>query len=109
MAVNATSVNRVVVLDEDTGRQPAQATLGDGSDGLAYDLDDTVCTTNETGGPETAFDAYTGQVRGSVRLGGEAWQRILRPDHPAHARRRADPATRSPSCSITRAVTRPYR
>src|SRR5262249_18489854 len=69
----ATGANRMVTLDEDTGEQLAQAPTGDYPDGLAYDPDrDTIWTTNETGGSETVIDVGTGQVRGTVQLGGEA-------------------------------------
>jgi DNA-binding beta-propeller fold protein YncE len=69
----ATGANRMVTLDEDTGKQLAQTPTGDYPDGLAYDPhQSTIWTTNESGGSETVIDADTGQVRGTVQLGGEA-------------------------------------
>lgn len=73
MYATATGANRMVTLDEDTGRQLAEAPTGDYPDGLAYDPDHhTIWTTNETGGSETVIDADTNQIRGTVQLGGEA-------------------------------------
>jgi DNA-binding beta-propeller fold protein YncE len=69
----ASSANRMVTLDEDTGQQLAQAPTGDYPDGLAYDPDHhTIWTTNESGGSETVIDADTNQIRGTVALGGDA-------------------------------------
>src|SRR5262249_34720739 len=50
----ATGVNRLVILDEDTGDRLGQAPTGDYPDGLAYDpVHNTIWITNESGGSET--------------------------------------------------------
>ena len=68
----ATSADRMVILDEDTGAQVASGPTGSYPDGVAYDpVHNTVWTTNESGGTETILDADTAAVRGSVDLGGE--------------------------------------
>ncbi len=69
----ATGTNHLVILNEDTGARLGQAPTGDYPDGLAYDpVHNTIWTTNETGGSETVVDADSGQVRGTVEVGGEA-------------------------------------
>lgn len=69
----ASGSNRLVILDEDTGAQLAQAATGDYPDGLAYDpVHHTIWTTNESGGSETIITADTGHVLGTVPLGGDA-------------------------------------
>jgi DNA-binding beta-propeller fold protein YncE len=69
----ATGSNQVVALNEDTGEVVGMALTGGYPDGLAYDSRrNTIWTTNETGGSETAVDAATLRARGTVDLGGEA-------------------------------------
>ncbi len=68
----ATGENKVVGLDEDTGQVIIQSPTGQYPDGLAYDSRrGAIWTTDESGGSETVIDAMTGQVRGTVALGGE--------------------------------------
>jgi len=70
---SATGDNDMVTLNEDTGAELGRARTGEYPDGLAYDpVHATVWTTNETGGSETVIDAATHQVRGTVKLGGDA-------------------------------------
>jgi hypothetical protein len=67
----ATGANMVVRINEGTGRVLGQTPTGAYPDGLAYDpANDTIWTTNESGGSETVIDAATGARRGAVRLGG---------------------------------------
>ena len=68
----ATGANQVVELNEDTGQVLARAATGEYPDGLAYDSRrNTIWTTNESGGSETALDAATLELRGTVNVGGE--------------------------------------
>ena len=57
----ATGTNRVVRIDEDTGRVLGGTATGAYPDGLAYDpANGTIWTTNESGGSETIINAATG-------------------------------------------------
>ncbi len=109
----ATGTNTMVVLDEDTGAQLAQAPTGNYPDGLAYDpIHATIWTTNETGGSETIIDADGGgQVRGTVQLGGEAGNVAYDPANqqmPADVQTRNELAVIDPTTlTITRRVPLP--
>jgi hypothetical protein len=70
--VTATGRNQMVSLDEDTGAVVHASPTGEYPDGLAYDPQrGAVWTTNERAGTETVIDADTGDVRGTVGLGGD--------------------------------------
>jgi DNA-binding beta-propeller fold protein YncE len=61
----ATGTNRVVRIDEDTGRVLGGTATGAYPDGLAYDpANGTIWITNESGGSETIVDAATGVCHG---------------------------------------------
>lgn len=71
--VTATGADSMVTLDEDTGAVLSRSPTGDYPDGLAYDQHrNAIWTTNESGGSETVIDAATGEVRGTVDVGGDA-------------------------------------
>src|SRR5258706_10200464 len=66
--------------DEATGHRIVEAPTGDYPDGLAYDpTHNTIWTTNESGGSETVIDAGTGQVQGTVKVGGGAGNVVYDP------------------------------
>lgn len=67
-----TGRNELVAFDEDNGARLWTAPTDTYPDGLAYDPKrDSVWSTNESAGTETVADATTGQVRATVRMGGE--------------------------------------
>lgn len=69
----ATGSNQLVALDEDSGVELWRAPTGDYPDGMAYVASTgQVWVSNETGGTETAVDGNSGQLAGTVELGGEA-------------------------------------
>nr|WP_308188323.1 YncE family protein [Nocardia australiensis] len=76
----ATGRNQLVALDEDTGAALWSSPTDAYPDGLAYDpVRGAVWTTNERAGTETVIDADTGNVRGTVSLGGEVGNVVYDP------------------------------